>query len=94
MTPEQRRAARESRRATANAIFRIVASHGRRFSEGGTLLSLCMALRDYILHDKPIPMGHFGKWPEHLCGGDLWGYGFDEMEKVRSEVTALMEQGA
>jgi hypothetical protein len=64
-----------------------------RFSDGGTLLYLCEMLRDYTLCRRPdIHLGLFGPWPEHICGGDLWGYGPD-MEIVRREVDALVEKG-
>lgn len=63
---------------------------GWRFSDGGTLLSLCRELRDYILGKRDdIRIGHFGPWPEWICGGDPWAYG-EDMEKVRQEVRALM----
>lgn len=61
----------------------------RRFSEGGTLLDLCKALRDFIRTGERRFMRHFGPWPQSCCGGDLWGYG-DDMPLVRRDVAALL----
>jgi len=55
------------------------------FSEGGTLRSLVIALRDYIRTGEPISARWFGPWPQHICDGDLWGYG-PSMDDVRSGV--------
>jgi hypothetical protein len=66
------------------------ASWGWKFSDGGTLWSLCRDLRDWILGKKDsFSSGHFGPWAEWICGGDPWAYG-EDMEKVRQEVRALM----
>lgn len=68
--------------------------HGRhaltswRFSEGGTLRSLCLALVGYIQTGKPLG-GQFGPWPEWICDGDPWGYGVLNMESLRDEARAL-----
>ncbi len=59
----------------------------RYFSEGGTLRSLVIALRDYIRTGEPISAGWFGPWPEYICDGDLWGYG-PSMDDVRKGVMA------
>ncbi len=48
---------------------------------------LVEALRDYIRTGEPISSGHFGPWSKILCDGDLWGYGFEEMAKVRHDVS-------
>ncbi len=60
----------------------------RGFSNGGTLRSLCEALRDYIRTGVQM-CGHLGPWPEHTCGGDLWGYGFDNMQDIRDRAEIL-----
>jgi len=31
----------------------------------------------------------FGPWPDYICGGDLWGYGPEAMEELRSAVHAI-----
>lgn len=62
---------------------------GRRFSEGGTLLALCKALRDFVMERDELPLRHLGPWPETLCGGDLWDYG-DSMATVRRECAELL----
>jgi hypothetical protein len=67
-------------------------SWGWRFSEGGTLGSLCRDLRDWILGKRDtIPLYHFGPW--NYCSGDLWGYG-EDMVKVRAEALAALETQA
>lgn len=73
----------------------ILLEPGRQtgFSHGGTLKTLCLALSAYIASGKPVPPGHFGPWPEWVCGGDLWGYG-DDMATVRERVLATGVCGA
>ncbi len=58
----------------------------KNFSGGGTMQRLVTALKTYIMTGEPVSPGHFGPWSKSLCDGDLWGYGFDEMEKVREKV--------
>lgn len=66
----------------------------RFFSGGGTLRNLVEDLSAYI-QGKPFrrahPLKHLGPWPEWVCEGDLWGYGKDDMEKVRQECSAIFE---
>ncbi len=66
----------------ARRIYTHRSDWGRCFSDGGTLLSLCKALRDFIRTGQPIHPHHLGPWPEYYCDGDLWGYG-EGMEQVR-----------
>jgi hypothetical protein len=68
----------------------LVTSRGewKGFSHGGTLKRLVRDLADYIRTGKPISPGHCGPWPSWQCGGDLWGYGQENMELVRSAVLA------
>ena len=58
------------------------------FSDGGTLRSLVLRLRDFIATGARLPMSTFGPWPEWVCGGDLWGYG-EDMEAVREAARRL-----
>lgn len=58
----------------------------RHFSDGGTLRSLCEALRDYIVKGEPVPAGHFGPWADWRADGDLWAYGREAMEALRAEL--------
>ena len=51
------------------------------FTNGGTLRALVSALTNYIQTGEPIAAGWFGPWPDCF---DLWGYGEEEMEKVRA----------
>lgn len=60
---------------------------GNRFTNGGTMQVLCLALKEFIMTGEPQPLG-LGPWPETLCGGDLWGYG-DDMEQVRLAADSL-----
>ena len=54
----------------------------RDFSDGGTLRSLVISLRDFIRtgEQKNIQLG---PWPEWICRGDPWGYG-EAMAQVRA----------
>lgn len=58
------------------------------FSNGGTLKRLVEALAIYIRTGNPIPCGHFGHWDGSDAQNDLWAYGSDAMNEVRSEVSA------
>lgn len=60
----------------------------RGFCEGGTLRALVERLRDYI-RTGTKPHLALGPWPEHYCGGDLWGYGAD-MQQVRDSAARLI----
>jgi hypothetical protein len=75
---------------TQKDIYTSYQGRWRGFSEGGTLRALVEALRDYIRTGDTRFTRHFGPWPESMCGGDLWGYGHDEMQKVRDEIGILM----
>lgn len=59
------------------------------FSDGGTLRSIIVHLAHYINACSVLEMRHFGPFPYWLCGGDPWGYGLDEMEKVREGIKAI-----
>jgi hypothetical protein len=61
------------------------------FSDGGTLRSLVEHFARYIYGGAKIETKLFGPWPTWICGGDPWGYGADEMERVRRGVAALLE---
>ncbi|GGF56402.1 hypothetical protein GCM10007301_15060 [Azorhizobium oxalatiphilum] len=60
----------------------------RHFSHGGTMRRLVDDLATYIRTGERIWRGHFGPWPMHFCDGDLWSYGTDAMEALRSEIAA------
>ena len=49
----------------------------RGFTGGGTLRSLMLHLRDYIIDDAKLPPSQLGPWPEWYSEGDPWGYGAD-----------------
>jgi hypothetical protein len=66
---------------------------GWRFSEGGTLLSLLRNMRDYILKGTAVDLWRFGPFPQHLCGGDLWGYGAN-MAGLRDKIEAILKGAA
>lgn len=63
----------------------------RGFTNGGTMRWLIDSLRDYIVHGTLVDcQKHFGPWPDWVCGnGDRWGYGLENMEKVRAEAKRL-----
>jgi hypothetical protein len=51
------------------------------FSEGGTMRDLCIAFRDFIIDGAPL------LW---IGGdGDLWGYGLEDMQKIRKAAQDL-----
>lgn len=58
-------------------------SQWQGFSHGGTLKDLIRLLKDFVVHEKLLSPWVFGPWPDWYCGGDLWGYGEDNMEKIR-----------
>jgi len=64
----------------------------RKFSHGSTLRALMIALRKYIQGKGKLPINHLGPWNKNIVDdGDLWGYGKEEMEKVRKECRELQE---
>lgn len=71
---------------TNTPIYTHYQGRWRKFSHGGTLKRLIIALRDYIRTGEPISPRYFGPWDKMLCDGDLWGYGFEAMENVRRKV--------
>ena len=73
---------------SGRAIYTHYCGPWRGFSHGGKLRSLVDSLRCHIMDGRQVSPGHFGPWPQTLCGGDLWGYGAD-MEKVRAAAIAL-----
>ncbi|SER37697.1 MULTISPECIES: hypothetical protein [Pseudomonas] len=59
-------------------------SKWRGFTHGGTLKDLVKALREYVVHGKPLHPGYVAperSWSE----GNIWGYGPEEARKVRQE---------
>jgi hypothetical protein len=46
-------------------------------------------LADFIRGKRELPLGCLGPWSETMCGGDLWGYGKDEMQIVRDKCTLV-----
>lgn len=60
----------------------------RGFSEGGTLMSICKELVDYIRTGKLLHERTFGPFPDWVCDGDPWGYKAD-MEVVRKKAVEL-----
>lgn len=59
----------------------------RGFTQGGTLRNLVIALRDFIRTGDGSRVS-IGPWPDWVCDGDLWGYGFENMERVREAARA------
>jgi hypothetical protein len=69
---------------SGKAIKVVQGGKWRGFSHGGTCRAIVESLAHYIRTGDPINAGHFGPWPDWVCFGDLWGYGKDAMEEVRS----------
>jgi hypothetical protein len=64
-----------------------------RFCGGGTLKDLVKSFAMYIAHGTPVPKHHFGPWPDWYCGeGDLWGYGEENMVKVREAAKVITDE--
>ncbi len=59
--------------------------HG--FTHGGTCRSIVVMLAEYITHNRPVRRGHFGPWAAWR-DEDVWGYGTEAMNKVRSDIEA------
>lgn len=54
------------------------------FSHGGTMKALVGALANYVRTGEQMHPGHFGPWT--MLYGDLWGYGLEEMDRLRAAV--------
>lgn len=61
----------------------------RGFSHGGTLRDLVIVLAAFIRFGGRIAPSRFGPWPQWICGSDLWGYGNENMTKVRKAASNL-----
>lgn len=57
------------------------------FSGGGTMQSLVSALGKYVSKGEKVDRRHFGPWRDWKCNGDVWGYGFEEMEDLRAAIS-------
>jgi hypothetical protein len=62
------------------------------FSDGGTLRDLVKMFANYIHGGCEINKRAFGPFPEWACGGDIWGYGKDEMQKVRDGIMNVLQK--
>lgn len=69
---------------TDKRIYVAYRGRWRHFSHGGTMRRLIDDLANYIRTGERIRAGHFGPWPEYICDGDLWGYGKETMETLRT----------
>jgi hypothetical protein len=58
----------------------------QKFSGGGTMQRMVADLGNYITKGIKIDKRHFGPWADWKCDGDVWGYGFEEMQKVREGI--------
>lgn len=72
----------------------LIYTHGprtwRKFTLGGTMQTLVVYMRKYIMTKERIPPGTFGPWPSWYCDGDLWGYG-EDMEIVREAARPFLD---
>lgn len=72
---------------TDERIYVAYKGRWRHFSHGGTMRRLVEDLGEWIRTGKQIGPGHFGPWPDYICGdGDLWGYGLDTMLALRNAI--------
>ena len=69
--------------ASKHCIYTHTDRSWKKFNGGGTMQSLIIALRKFIMHGTTLNKGSLGPWPEWLCDGDPWGYGGD-MHIVRA----------
>jgi len=73
---------------TRKRIYTHYRGRWKHFTGGGTLKMLIEALRTYVMTGKKLSRRALW-WPDWYCGGDLWGYGKEEMEPVRHVATTL-----
>lgn len=60
----------------------------RGWTHGGTLRDLAAALCDFVKTGKPMDSFRLGPWLE--CGdGDMWGYGYENMQTIREAALRL-----
>ena len=63
-------------------------SRWRGFSHGGTLRSLVESMRDYIVTGKRMDRWRIAT-ERSFTNGDIWGYGKEAAQAVRTEAFAL-----
>ncbi len=61
----------------------------RGFSEGGTLRDVVERLVGFVVTGKPITAMILGPWPDRYCGGEMWGYGKENMAFLRKAASQL-----
>lgn len=66
---------------------RTVRWNPQKFSGGGTMQSLLTELGAYVSKGVKMDRRHFGPWADWVNAGDRWGYGFEEMEKLRAAIS-------
>lgn len=70
-------------------VYTAYRGRWRHFTNGGTLRRVVECLCEFIKTGERLPVGIFGPWPEWVCGGDMWGYGAENMAAIRSAATEL-----
>jgi hypothetical protein len=73
---------------TGSRVRIVKGGKWRGFHNGGTCRAIVEALAEYIRTGKTMSRGFFGPWPDWINDGDMWGYGAEEMEKVRRDAFA------
>jgi hypothetical protein len=65
--------------------IRSSSSAWRGFSHGGTMRAIILDLAAYVSKGTPMPLHHFGPWPQWMSvGGDNpWGYEPKQMTACR-----------
>lgn len=70
-------------------IYTHYSGRWRGFTHGGTMRNLIIEFKNYIMTGNKINPNYFGPFPEWMCGGDLWGYGKENMELIRNKAIEL-----
>jgi hypothetical protein len=74
---------------TGRRVYTAYRGYWRQFTEGGTLRGLVECLCAFVKTGEPLPPLIFGPWPQRVCHGDLWGYGAENMETIRTAARGL-----
>lgn len=74
---------------TQKSVYLHSKGRWRGFTHGGTLRDLVTGLRDFVCFGTPLKPSQLGPWPEWYSNADPWGYGLDDMKRVRNEAARL-----
>lgn len=76
---------------SGKAIYTHYSGRWKHFTGGGTLRSLIGGMARFIQTGTPIDLPYYalGPWPGHYCDGDVWGYGWNNMQSIRAAARRL-----